>query len=86
MGHWDTAAVVADTLSAQVLLGRLLSEGVPARVQSDTALLGVVRQCRILVPRDMMHRARWVLWQTRFSEDELASLATGDAPGDETAS
>ena len=85
MEKWDTAAVVADALSAQVLLGRLLSEGLPARVQSDTALLGVVRQCRILVPRDMMHRARWVLLQNRFSEDELASLATGEAPTDGTA-
>jgi hypothetical protein len=85
MDKWETAVVVADALSAQVLLGRLLSEGVPARVQSDTALLGVVRQCRIQVPPDMMHRARWVLWQTRFSEDELASLATGEAPADETA-
>ncbi len=78
MKSWETAAVVADALSAQALLGRLTSEGVPARLQSDTALLGVVRQCRILVPGDMIHRARWVLWQTRFSPEELASLAVGE--------
>jgi hypothetical protein len=74
-GDWDVAAVVADTLSAEALMGLLASEGVPARVQSDTALLGAARQCRILVPRDMIQRARCVLWQTRFSDEELAALA-----------
>jgi len=86
---WDTATVVADALSAHAVLGRLLSEGVPARLQTDTALLGVVRQCRILVPRHLLHRARCVLWLTCFSDEELAALAlgedatlAGDAAGD----
>jgi len=74
-GHWDVAAAVADTLSAQALIGLLASEGVPARMQSDTALLGEARQCRILVPRELIRRARCVLWQTRFSDEELAALA-----------
>ena len=78
-GAWEIAAAVADTVSAQALMGLLASEGVPARMQSDTALLGAVRQCRILVPRDMIGRARWVLWQTRFSDEELAALAVGEA-------
>ncbi len=73
--HWDVAAVVADTLSAQALLGLFASEGVPARMQSDSALLGAARQCRILVPSDMIQRARLLLWQTRFSDEELAALA-----------
>jgi hypothetical protein len=76
-GRWDVAAVVADTLSAQALMGLFASEGVPARMQSDTALLGAARECRILVPREMIQRARCVLWQTRFSDEELAQLAVG---------
>jgi hypothetical protein len=86
---WDTATVVADTLSGHAVLGRLISEGVPARLETDTALLGVVRQCRILVPRRLLHRARCVLWLTCFSDEELAALALspdatvpGDAAGD----
>jgi hypothetical protein len=78
MSAWETAAVVADALSAQALLGRLASEGVPARVQNDTAVLGVVCPCRILVPTSMLGRARLVLWQTHFSDEELASLAIGE--------
>jgi hypothetical protein len=81
LGQWEEAAVVADTLSAEALIGLLVSEGVTARLQSDTALLGAARQCRILVPRDMIQRARCVLWQTRFSDEELAALAEEtDAP------
>ena len=85
MEKWDTAAVVADALSAQVLLGRLLSEGLPARVQSDTALLGAARQCRILVPAGLLHRAKYVLWETQFTEEELAFLATGELSGESPA-
>ncbi|HTX06702.1 MAG TPA: hypothetical protein VMD06_12835 [Steroidobacteraceae bacterium] len=82
-GDWDVAAVVADTLSAEALIGLFASEGVPARLQSDTALLGAARQCRILVPRDMIQRARCVLWQTRFSDEELAMLAEQTVGADE---
>jgi hypothetical protein len=79
---WDTAAVVSDALSAQALLGRLVAEGLPARLQTDTALLGVARQCRILVPTRLLLRARWLLWQTRFTDEELTELATACEPGD----
>jgi len=77
---WDTAAEVSDTLSAHALAGLFASEGVPARIQSDTELLGVVRRCRILVPARLINRAKCVLWQSRFTEEELASIAAGTAP------
>ncbi len=78
---WEAIAVVADVLSAHVLQGRLASEGVPTRLDSDTALLGAARQCRVLVPRRLVHRARCALWLTCFSDEELATLAleAGDA-------
>jgi len=80
--NWELAAVVADTLSAQAFIGLFESEGVPARLQADTALLGVVRQCRILVPRALIGRARLIMWQRRFSDEELASLALGGPDGE----
>jgi len=76
--HWEIAAVVADTLSAEALVGLFASEGVPARLVTDSELLGAARQCRILVPSAMIQRARCVLWQTRFSDEELAALAVGE--------
>ena len=76
--NWEIAAVVADTLSAEALVGLVASEGVPARLVTDSELLGAARQCRILVPAAMIHRARCVLWQTSFSDEELAALAVGE--------
>ncbi len=80
--HWEIVAVVADTLSAQALAGLLASEGLRARVQADSELLGAARQCRVLVPRSVIDRARCLLWQTRFSDEELCALAMGAAPGE----
>lgn len=76
--HWEILTVVADTLSAEALMGLLASEGIGARVQADSELLGAARQCRILVQRSAILRARRLLWQTRFSDEELSALAMGE--------
>lgn len=76
---WKPVLTVHDSLSAQALAERLSSEGVPVRVQADTALLGAARRCRILVPARLMHRARMVLEQERFTDEELTFLATGES-------
>ena len=83
---WDTAVVVCDTISAHAVLGRLCAEGIVARIECDTALLGAARQCRILVPSALLRRAKCTLWESSFSDEELADLATADqmtaaAPG-----
>jgi hypothetical protein len=75
---WEVVVVVADTVSAGVLMGRLAAEGIRVRLQADTALLGEARQCRIQVPANVVHRARYVLWQTSFSDEELCALALGE--------
>jgi len=75
---WEIVAVVADTVSADVLMGRLAAEGVKVRLKADTALLGAARWCTILAPSSMIHRARCVLWQTSFSDEELCALALGE--------
>lgn len=80
--HWEILTVVADTLSAQALIGLLASEGIGTRVQADSELLGAARQCRILVPRRAILRARCLIWQTRFSDEELSALALGEALGE----
>jgi hypothetical protein len=81
-GKWATVAVVSDTLSAQAVFERLVSEGVEARVQSDTALLGAARQCRVQVPVEAEHRAKRVLADAQFTDAELDDLATGEAGDD----
>lgn len=81
---WRLLMTVLDVLSAQALVERLISEGVPARLRSDSSLLGTARRCEILVPERLLQRAEWLLSSGQFSDDELASLAIGERDGDVT--
>jgi hypothetical protein len=79
---WQPVVVVLDTLSANAIAERLRLEGIPARIDSDTSLLGAARQCRVLVQAENLRRASSVLSEGGFTEDELARLATGEANPD----
>ena len=76
--QWQPVVVVLDTLSANAIAERLQLEGIPARIQSDTSLLGVARQCRVLVQAHDLNRARSALASGAFTDEELARLATGE--------
>lgn len=80
--RWSTVAHFSDTLSAQALLERLVAEGLGARIHADTSLLGAARACRVVVPQEQLHRARWVLSQSQFTDEELAALAAGGSDPD----
>jgi flagellar biosynthesis/type III secretory pathway M-ring protein FliF/YscJ len=80
--EWETLLAVSDALSAHAVLERLASENVEARMQSDSELLGVARQCRILVPKAQLYRAKQVLARSEFTDEELAQLATQAARSD----
>jgi hypothetical protein len=81
---WQLLVTVYDTISAQLLTDRLNGEGVPTQVRSDSELLGMARACQIFVPPELLHRARHVLDSERFSDSELAWLATGRLGTDRT--
>ena len=75
--HWERFLRVPGSLEAQIIAGRLNAEGVPTVVLvapapdfSDSA--------EILVPRELAHRARWVMAWPPPSEEELLFLATGE--------
>jgi hypothetical protein len=76
--EWQTVASLSDVPSAQILAQRLIFEGVPARVLSDPQLLGEGRNCEVQVPSFLAHRAKWVLSDSQFTDEELAFLATGE--------
>ena len=76
--QWRTVAVVLDTLSANAMAERLTIEGIEARVQSDTSLLGAARQCRVLVRAQDLRRAEAALSATGYTDEELTRLATGE--------
>ena len=82
VSSWESLLTVFDTLSAQVLAERLNADGVPTRVQADSPLFGVARTCEIFVPTELVHRARWLLASSQFSDAELSYLATGKLGSD----
>lgn len=82
---WKEFAVYADSVSAQVAATLLTTEGVPTKIVSDEPVPGVINSVRIMVPLDMVHRARWIVSNASFTDEELAYFATGKlAPDDRT--
>jgi hypothetical protein len=85
--EWQEFAAYSDAASAEVAAGLLRSEGVPVNVASDEPMPGLIQGFRLMVPAEMLHRARWVVSNASFSDEELAFFATerlDPGPGDET--
>jgi hypothetical protein len=73
---WQEFAAYSDAASAEVAAGLLRSEGVPVNVLSDEPMLGLIRGFRLMVPAELIHRARWVVSNAAFTDEELAFFAT----------
>jgi hypothetical protein len=75
--HWEEFARFSNYWEGHVLAGLLRNEDVPAKLiflwPSFDAGFSLV-----LVPRELLHRARWVLSWPAPSEAELTFLATGE--------
>jgi hypothetical protein len=80
---WAVLTTLPDAPFAQTLMDALIGYGVPARVESEPAMLGEARNCHVLVDSTLLHRARWFLALGRVSDAELDFLATGDLPSEE---
>jgi hypothetical protein len=76
--EWQVVTSLLDVPSAQILAQRLIFEGVPARVISDPQLLGEGRYCEVQVPSELADRARWLLAESQFTDEELNFFATGE--------
>lgn len=74
---WCSLTEAPDAPSANVLLAQLMADGIAARIVADTVLLGEARPCKIFVRRSQVHRARWLVSDPCFTDEELAHLATG---------
>jgi hypothetical protein len=76
--EWQVVTSLLDVPSAQIPAQRLIFEGVPARVISDPQLLGDGRYCEVQVPSELADRARWLLAESQFTDEELNFFATGE--------
>jgi hypothetical protein len=79
---WEVLTTAPDLPSAHVLAQILTAQGVPSHVVPDSTLLGQAMPCRVMIDSALAHRARWVMSQSQFSDEELTFLATGGASCD----
>jgi hypothetical protein len=67
--------VCADYIAADVLVGFLKSEAIPAVAHNLAPVPGLEQGTEVLVPRAYAPRARWLLEQQQPTDSELAELA-----------
>jgi hypothetical protein len=77
---WSTVVTYPDRLSAEAVLGLLTGGGVACQIISDEHLPGLASFFSIIVPTELLHRARWLLQDSQVSESELTYLATRELP------
>ena len=75
--NWQRFERYSNHITASIVAGRLEADGVPTIVEAASAFPGVFC-ATIWVPKDLMHRARWVLAWPVPSDSELTFLATGE--------
>jgi hypothetical protein len=80
---WERFIAFADQASASVVAGYLQRNDCPARVAAASPGLDLSPSVEVLVPGQLLHRARWLWAQADLSEGELVYLSTGKMPGDE---
>ena len=75
---WEEIQTFDSEPVAQAFAEMLAAQGVPAHVSTQTEGLGWVQAAIVRVPKELAHRARWILAQEKLSGAELEFLATGD--------
>jgi hypothetical protein len=78
MTEWTPFRKVSDRPSAEALAELLLTRGVPARIEERCLLPGVDGYFAVVIPTELLHRARWTVPELPFDERELTWLATGE--------
>jgi hypothetical protein len=81
---WQLLTTAPNAPSAHALASLLSGHDIASQVMSDTVLLGECQACRVFVDAAHIHRARRLLAQDHFTDEELNRLAIGTLPPDES--
>ena len=80
--RWHVLTTAPDLPSAHALVETLMAQGIDSHVVPDSTLLGEAMPCRVVVDSTLARRARWVMSQGHFTDEELTFLATGEVSCD----
>jgi len=75
--RWELLTTTPNTATARALAESLEADGVACQVRTESTLLGECQPCRLLVDPAQAKKARLLLAQSHFTDQELAFLATG---------
>ena len=81
---WQFLTSAPNLVVARTFVEFLEAGGVPCQIVSGPALLGECQDCHIIVKAPLLHRAKWLLAQDCFTDEELTFLATGALMTDDT--
>lgn len=79
---WCEFGAYSDAVSAEVVAGLLRAELVAALVKQNEPLPGTLGGFQVMIPPGQLHRARWIMSQAEFTDEELAFAATGKLTSD----
>lgn len=79
---WEEFGTFSDFASAEILVGRLRAEGVPAQVENHSPVPGLYEGFRVVVPSRLAHRASWIASSSALSDAELTYYATAELDGE----
>jgi len=74
---WQFLTSAPNLVVARTFIDFLEAGGVPCQIVSGPTLLGECQDCYIIVMAPLLHRAKWLLAQGTFTDEELTFLATG---------
>ena len=75
--EWERLGRYLNDIAAHIVAGRLEVDGVPTIVESTGVFPGIEGSF-IWIPKELAHRARWILAWPALTENELTFLATGE--------
>ncbi len=82
-GDWCVFKKFPNYAGPEVLKSLLEPQGVPTKIIPSGKLTSLHSEVLLLVEKSLLHRARWILKNAEFSEEELVFLSTGKLPSPE---
>ena len=78
---WERFVGFRDVASATAAAGYLAQHDLPTRVEAGSPGVDMSLVAYVLVPGELLHRARWLWAQAELTESELHFLAAGELSG-----
>jgi hypothetical protein len=80
---WQLLTTAPNVPAAHAVACLLEGNGVACQVRAESSLLGEGRPCSVMVEAALLYRAKRVLSEASFTDEELELLATGQHEGDD---